>query len=55
MWNLKEKQKQMNKQKIPETDQTGSCQRGGAGGMGKIGEGHQELQTSNYKINKSQG
>jgi len=27
----------------------------GVGRMGKIGEGDEEVQTSSYKINKSQG
>lgn len=48
------KQKQIHRRR----EQTNSCQRGGVGGMSKIGEGDLEVQTPNifqYKVNKSQG
>ena len=47
----KENKTRTNKIK-PKTN--GGCQRGG-GGMGEVGEGNQEVQTSSYRINKSQG
>ena len=31
------------------------CQRGGGGGMGKMGEGEREAQASSYGMNKSWG
>ena len=53
MWNLKKKFKNWTnktRQKWTHREQGGGCQRWVGGGMGKIGEGDQEVQSSSYKI-----
>lgn len=49
------RQTKKQKQNRKHREQTGMVATGkGTGQMGKIGEGHKEGKTSNYKINKSQ-
>jgi len=55
MWNLKNKMNEHTKnQSCKYREQTGGCQRGGGGGMGKIGD-RVEVQTSNFRVDRSQG
>ena len=52
MWKLKKKSKKSSKPKLSENRLVIAI---GGRGVGKMGEGGQKVQTSNYKINKSWG